>query len=75
MALGGGNGHGKVLAYESHGEAGPGSKISGIDGLCPGGDNGAKTGAVQIKNHILESFYFVGTVDMRLRKRWIGRQS
>ena len=30
---------------------------------------------MQIKDHIQESFHFVGAVDMRLRKRWIGRRS
>ena len=75
MALGGGNGLGQVISYEGQGEAGPSSKIAGVDGLCPGGDNGAKTGTVQIKYQIHESFHFVGTVDMRLRKSWIGQRS
>ena len=75
MALGGGNGLGQVISYEGQGEAGPSSKIAGVDGLCPGGDNGAKAGAVQTKDHIHESFHFVGAVDMRLQKRWIGHRS
>ena len=75
MALGGGDVLGKVLVHEGRGEAGPSSKISGVNGLCPGGDHGAKTGAVQINDRIFERFHFVGAVDMRLRKRWIGQQS
>ena len=75
MSLGGGGGLGQVLRYEVRGEAGPGSKIAGVNNLFPGGDNGDKTGTVQIKDHIHESFHFVGAVDMCLRKRWIGRRS
>ena len=75
MCLGGSNGLGQVLTYKGRGEAGPSTKIAGVDGIFPGGDNGAKTGAVQIKDHILENFHFVGAVDMRLQKRWIGRWS
>ena len=75
MALGGGNGLKQVLMYEGRGEAGSSSKIAGVDGLCPCGDHGAKTGAVQINEQILESFHFVGAVEMRFRKRWIGRRS
>ena len=33
-------------------------KIAGVNGLCLGGDNGAKTGEVQIKDQILEIFHF-----------------
>ena len=68
MALGGGNGIGQVLMNEGRGEAGPSSIIASVYGLCPGGDNGAKTGVFQIKDQILESFHFVGAVDTRLRK-------
>ena len=75
MTLGGGGGLEQVLTYEGRGEARPSSKIASVDNLCPGGDNGDKTGTVQIKDHIHESFHFVGAVDMRLRKRWIGRRS
>ena len=46
MALGGGDGLGKVLAHEGRGEAGPNSKIDGANGLSSGGYHGAKTGAV-----------------------------
>ena len=45
MARGGGDGLGKVLAQKVQGEAGPISKIAGVDCLIPGGDHGAKTGA------------------------------
>ena len=41
MALGGGDCLGKVLAHEDQGEAGPSGKISGVDGLSPGGYHGA----------------------------------
>ena len=58
MALGGSDGLGQVFAYEVRCEAGPSSKIAGVYGLFPGGDNGAKTGAVQIKDHILDIFSF-----------------
>ena len=58
MALVGGDGLGQVLTYEGQGESGPSSKISGVDGLCPGGYNMAKTGAVKIKDQILDSFHF-----------------
>ena len=75
MCLGGSNGLGQVLTYKVQGEAGPSSKIAGVYGLCPGGDNRSKIGAVQIKDLILESFHFVGAVDMGLQKRWIGWQS
>ena len=75
MALGGGDVLGQVLTYEGGGEAGPSSKLAGVDDLCPGGDNGAKTGVVQIKDQIYESFHFIGTIDMRLQKSWIGRLS
>ena len=75
MTLGGGGGLEQVLTYEGRGEARPSSKIASVDNLCPGGDNGDKTGTVQIKDHIHESFHFVGAVDMCLRKRWIGRRS
>ena len=75
MALGGGDGLEQVLAYEGRGDAGPSSKIAGVDGLCPGGDHRAKKGTVQINDQILDSFHFVGAVDMRLRKRLIGRRS
>ena len=54
---------------------GPSSKIAGVNSLFPGGGNGDKTSVVQIKDQILESFHFLGAVDMRLRKRWIGRRS
>ena len=46
MALGGGGGLGKVLAHEVRGEAGTSNKIARINVLSPGGDHGAKTGAV-----------------------------
>ena len=72
MALGGGDGLGEVIVHEGRGEAGPSIEIPGIDGLSPGGDHGAKTGAVQINDQIFESFHFVVGVYMRLRKRWIG---
>ena len=75
MDLGGGYGLGQVPTYKGEGEAGPSSKISGVTGLCPGGDNGDETGAVEIKDQIHKSFYFIGAVDMRLRKTWIGRRS
>ena len=52
MALGGGDGLGQMLTYEGQGEAGPSSKIAGINDLCPGGDHGSKTGAVQINDQI-----------------------
>ena len=42
MALGGSDGLGQVFAYEVRCEAGPSSKIAGVYGLFPGGDNGAK---------------------------------
>ena len=58
MAIGGGGGLGQVLVYEGQGEAGPSSKIAGVDSLFPGGGNGAKTSVVQIKDQILESFHF-----------------
>ena len=63
-----------MLAYEVGGEVGPIIRIVGVNGLCQGGDNGDKTGAVYIKYQILESFHFLGAVDMRLRKRRIGRR-
>ena len=50
MALGSGDGLGQVFTYKGQGESGPISKIAGVNGLYPGGDNGAKTGAVQIKD-------------------------
>ena len=68
MALGGGDALGQVLTYEGGGEAGPSSKLAGVDDLCPGGDNGAKTGAVQINDQIHESFNFVDAFDTHLRK-------
>ena len=71
MAIGGGNGLGKLLAYEGQGEAGPSSKIAGVNGLCPGGYHGAITDAVQINGQIFERFHFVGAVYIRLRNRWI----
>ena len=46
MDLGGGDGIGQMIAYEGRGEAGPSSKIAGVNGIFPGGDNGDKTGAV-----------------------------
>ena len=58
MALGGGDGLGQMLTYEGQGEAGPSRKIAGVGGLCPGGYNGDKTGVVQIKDQIHESFHF-----------------
>ena len=61
--------------YKGRSEALTSSKIAGVSGLCPGGDNGDKTGAVQIKDQIHESFHFVGAVDMRLQKKWIERRS
>ena len=75
MALGSGDGLGQVLMYKGQGKAGPISKIAGVNGLFPGGENRSKTGAMQIKDQIHESFYFAGAVDMRLRERWIGRRS
>ena len=72
MPLGGGDDLGKVLAYEGQSEAGPSGKIASVDSLCPGRDHRDKTGAVKINDQIFESFHFVGAVDMRLRKRWIG---
>ena len=75
MALGGENGLGKMLAHKGQGEAGPSSKIVGVDGIIPGGYHGAETGTVQINYKIFKRFHFVGAVDMRLRKRWIGRRS
>ena len=75
MALGGGDELGQVLTYLILCEAGPSSKIADVGGLCPGGDTGAKTSVVQIKDQIYESFHFIGTIDMRLQKSWIGRLS
>ena len=75
MALGGGDGLGQVISYEGQGEAGPSSKIAGVDGLSTGVYHGAKTGAVQINNQIFERYHFVRAVDMRLQKRWIGHRS
>ena len=46
MTLGGGDGLGQVLTYKGRVEAGPSSKTASFNGLCPGGYNGAKTGAV-----------------------------
>ena len=46
MAIGGGDVLGKVSVHEGRGEAGPSSKIDGINGLSPGEDHRAKTGAV-----------------------------
>ena len=46
MTLGGGDFLGKVLTNEGLGEAGSSGKIGGVGGLSPGGDHGAKTGAV-----------------------------
>ena len=56
MALGGGNGLGKVLMYEGQREAGPSSRIAGVNGLFPGGYNGTKTGAMQIKTRSTRVF-------------------
>ena len=64
-----------MLAHKGQGEAGPSSKIAGVDGLSTGVYHGAKTGAVQINNQIFERYHFVGAVDMRLQKRWIRRRS
>ena len=46
MALGGGNCLGKVFAHKGRSGARPSGKIAGVNGLIPGGDHGAKTGAV-----------------------------
>ena len=75
MTLGGCDGLGKVLAHEGQCESGPSSKIAGVDGLIPGGYHGAKTGEVQINDQIFGRFNFLCAVDLRLRKRWLGRRS
>ena len=47
MDLGVGNGIGQVLTYKGRGEAGPSSKIAGVNGIFPVADKGAKSGVVQ----------------------------
>ena len=74
IALGGGDGLGKVFAYKGRVQDGPSNKRAGVDDSCPGGDNGAKIGVVQISHQIFERFHFVCAVDISLRKRWIGRR-
>ena len=75
MDLDGSDCLGKVLVYEGQGEARPSGKIAGVDGLSPGGDHRTETGGVYINDQIFEPFHFLGAVDMRLQKKWIGWRS
>ena len=65
MAFGCRHRPGKVLANEGGRESRPGCKETSIDGLCPGFDNGAEAGRVEIDDYIRQRFHGMDAVDER----------
>ena len=67
MPFGGGKRLGEVLADERRCESSPCGEVSCINGLVPGGGDGAESGAVHELHEIGLHRHSVGTVSLDMR--------
>ena len=67
VPFGGGKRLGEVLAYERRRESRPCGEVACINGLGPGGCDGAESGAVQELHEIGLRRHVLGTVSLNMR--------
>ena len=80
MSLRSGDRFGQVFANELGSETRPGGEEASIDGLCPGLDNWAEAGTVEVAYEIRECRHVLDAVDewevvWRITGRWWGWRS